>query len=82
NITGGASLLFVLVFGFLVMLLLAMTLPYYLGRRGESVTSPVRGILAAFGVVAGLNFLVLAFMGLMSSTIGWSPASWPMMLLV
>lgn len=82
NITGGASLLFVLVFGFLVMLLLAMTLPYYLGRRGESVTSPVRGILAAFGVVAGLNFLVLAFMGLMSSTMGWSPASWPMMLLV
>lgn len=82
NITGGASLLFVLVFGFLVMLLLAMTLPYYLGRRGEAVTSPVRGILAAFGVVAGLNFLVLAFMGLMSSTMGWSPASWPMMLLV
>ena len=82
NITGGVSMLFVLVFGFLVMLLVAMTLPYYLGRRGESATSPVRGILAAFGVVAGLNFLVLAFMAFMSSTMGWSPASWPMMLLV
>lgn len=82
NITGGASMLFVLVFGFLVMLLLAMTLPYYLGRRGAAALNPVRGILAAFGVVAGLNFLVLGFMAIMSASVGWSPASWPMMLLV
>ena len=82
NITGGASMLFVLVFGFLVMLLLAMTLPYYLGRRSGAASSPVRGVLAAFGVVAGLNFLVLGFMAFMSATVGWSPASWPMMILV
>ncbi|NTS21852.1 hypothetical protein HT105_24490, partial [Bacteroides fragilis] len=30
EITGGVSMLLVLVFGFLAMLLLAMTLPYYL----------------------------------------------------
>ena len=82
NITGGASMLFVLVFGFLVLLLLAMTLPYYLGRRSGAASSPVRGVLAAFGVVAGLNFLVLGFMAFMSATVGWSPASWPMMILV
>lgn len=82
SITGGASMLFVLVFGFLVMLLLAMTLPYYLGRRSGAASSPIRGVLAAFGVVAGLNFMVLGFMAFMSATVGWSPASWPMMLLV
>ncbi|WP_411708538.1 YhgE/Pip family protein [Corynebacterium sp. LaCa116] len=82
DITGGVSMLLVLVFGFLVMLLVAMTLPYYLGRRNGTAASPVRGILAAFGVVAGLNFLVLAFMAIMSATLGWRPESWPMIVLV
>ena len=82
DITGGVSMLLVLVFGFLVMLLVAMTLPYYLGRRNGTAASPVRGILAAFGVVAGLNFLVLAFMATMSATLGWRPESWPMIVLV
>ena len=82
DITGGVSMLLVLVFGFLVMLLLAMTLPYYLGRRNGTAASPVRGILAAFAVVSGLNFLVLAFMAIMSATLGWRPESWPMIVLV
>ena len=82
DITGGVSMLLVLVFGFLVMLLVAMTLPYYLGRRNGTAASPVCGILAAFGVVAGLNFLVLAFMAIMSATLGWRPESWPMIVLV
>ena len=82
DITGGVSMLLVLVFGFLVMLLLAMTLPYYLGRRNGTAASPVRGILAAFAVVSGLNFLVLAFMAIMSATLGWRPESWPMIALV
>ena len=82
DITGGVSMLLVLVFGFLVMLLVAMTLPYYLGRRNGTAASPVRGILAAFGVVTGLNFLVLAFMAIMSATLGWRPESWPMIVLV
>ena len=82
DITGGVSMLLVLVFGFLVMLLVAMTLPYYLGRRNGTAASPVRGILAAFGVVTGLNFLVLGFMAIMSATLGWHPESWPMIALV
>lgn len=82
DITGGVSMLLVLVFGFLVMLLVAMTLPYYLGRRNGTAASPVRGILAAFAVVSGLNFLVLAFMAIMSATLGWRPESWPMIVLV
>lgn len=85
DITGGVSMLLVLVFGFLVMLLVAMTLPYYLGRRNGrngTAASPVRGILAAFAVVTGLNFLVLAFMAIMSATLGWRPESWPMIALV
>ncbi|MFR9853266.1 YhgE/Pip family protein [Corynebacterium striatum] len=69
EITGGVSMLLVLVFGFLAMLLLAMTLPYYL-----------RGILPAFALVSGINFLLLLGMALMSTLMGWHPASWPMML--
>ena len=80
DITGGASLLLVFVFGFLVMLLVALMLPYYLGRRGVRVVHPARGILGAFGVLTILNFLVLAFMALMSATLGWVPESWPMIL--
>ena len=80
DITGGASLLLVLVFGFLVMLLVALMLPYYLGRGGVRVVHPARGILGAFGVLTILNFLVLAFMALMSATLGWVPESWPMIL--
>lgn len=80
EITGGSSLLLVLVFGFLVMLLVALMLPYYLGRRGVLVVHPARGILGAFGVLTILNFLALAFMVLMSVTLGWVPESWPMML--
>lgn len=80
DVTGGASLLLVLVFGFLVMLLVAMVFPYYLGRKGTPVVHPARGILSAFVTLTVLNFIVLAFMALMSATLGWSPASWPMIL--
>lgn len=82
NITGGASMLFVLVFGFLVMLLLAMTLPYYMARRGARLNSPARSVFGAFFALTGLNFPVVAFLALMSSTLGWQPAGWAMIALV
>lgn len=72
KIDGGVSLLLVLVFGFLIMLLLALVLPYYFGRA-EKTRTP---ILSAWLIKTAASFVALVALALVSQAFGWHPLSW------
>ncbi|AHI23803.1 YhgE/Pip domain-containing protein [Corynebacterium vitaeruminis] len=72
KITGGVSMLLVLVFGSLIMLLISLLLPYYFGRgtrTGASITS-------AWLTKTGANTAALAILAVISRALGWHPVSW------
>lgn len=72
KIDGGASLLIILVFGFLLMLLISLILPYYLGVAAKTRTP----VLGAWLIKTAINFLALLVLTLASQLLGWNPASW------
>ncbi|WP_165241489.1 YhgE/Pip family protein [Corynebacterium lizhenjunii] len=73
QITGGVSMLAVMVFGFLLMLLVALLLPYYFGRiPPRSALSVASAWLTKTAVNAAL---LLALAGI-SAAAGWSPHKW------
>lgn len=74
EVTSGISLILVVVIGFLIMALTAMLVPHVTGRWSRSRS--VGPVLKAFAALSLINFVTVCAMGLISSFMGWSPASW------
>ena len=75
NVTAGAAILIVVVFGFLAMALLSMLLPHIVGKRANSYT--VLGpVLRALGLISLVNMAVVGFFAGFSAALGWQPANW------
>lgn len=74
EVTSGISLILVVVIGFLIMALTAMLVPHVTGRWSRSRS--VGPVLKAFGALSLINFVTVCAMGLISTFMGWSPASW------
>ncbi len=78
KLTGGASILVVTLFGFMLVALLALLLPSVIRRHSTGVqdSSAVRSNLLAFGLQAGASVVVKAVVAAVSASLGWEPASW------
>ncbi|WP_049150343.1 YhgE/Pip domain-containing protein [Corynebacterium propinquum] len=75
NITAGAAILVIVVFGYLAMALLSTLLPHIVGKRANSYT--VLGpVLRALGLISLVNFAVIGFFAGFSVALGWSPDNW------
>lgn len=75
NITAGAAILVIVVFGYLAMALLSTLLPHIVGKRANSYT--VLGpVLRALGLISLVNFAVIGFFAGFSIALGWSPDNW------
>lgn len=75
NITAGAAILVIVVFGYLAMALLSTLLPHVVGKRANSYT--VLGpVLRALGLISLVNFAVIGFFAGFSVALGWSPDNW------
>ena len=75
NITAGAAILVIVVFGYLAMALLSTLLPHIVGKRANSFT--VLGpVLRALGLISLVNFAVIGFFAGFSVALGWKPDNW------
>ncbi|KAA8721102.1 YhgE/Pip domain-containing protein [Corynebacterium phocae] len=72
EVSGGVSMLLVMVFGFLIMLILALLLPVYFRRRNHGTTA----VLGAWALKTAANAVVLGVLAALSHSMGWQPASW------
>lgn len=81
SVESGFSIIIMLVFGYLVMAVLWALLPHLVGRRQDSRTG-VGPVLKAFGLIFGINALVMAVFTAISVVLGWRPDHWLVMLAV
>ncbi|MCM0139192.1 YhgE/Pip family protein [Corynebacterium diphtheriae bv. mitis] len=74
KLNGGASMLIVMVFGFLLMALAAILLPHVFGtdRRNAFVGPTLKSFAGLFGIGVLTLFVLAGF----ATTIGWHPRSW------
>lgn len=74
HLSGGASLLFVLVFGFLLMAIAAICIPHVFGtnRRSAFLGPTMKSFVGL--VIVGVAILALLAVG--ATLVGWDPASW------
>ncbi|MBC3186661.1 ABC transporter [Corynebacterium sp. zg-331] len=80
TLSGGVSMILILVFGFLLMATVSILLPEVLGRMHDRVvTAPV---LKAFALLSAINTLILLVLAGFSSVLGWYPAHWSATILV
>lgn len=71
KVTGGVSMLLIQVFGFLIMLLISLLLPYYFGRSERTGVA----VMSAWLVKAVANAAVLGILAVISRGLGWDPVS-------
>lgn len=81
TIESGFSIIVLLVFGYLVMAVLSALLPHVVGLRRDSRT-PLGPVLKGFGLIFGINLLVMAVFTAISVLTGWRPDNWLTMGLV
>lgn len=81
KIESGFSLVVMLIFGYLVMAVLAALLPHVVGRRSQSRTS-AGPVLRAFGLIFLINLGVMAIFTAISVLTGWRPHNWAPMAVV
>ena len=81
KIESGFSLIVMLIFGYLVMAVLAALLPHVVGRRSESRTG-AGPVLRAFGLMFLINLGIMAVFTAISVLTGWRPHNWASMGLV
>lgn len=72
-LSSGASVLFVLVFGFLLMAVAAMSIPHVFGTNRR--TAFVGPTLKSFAGLVAVGLIILAILAGGASLVGWSPAS-------
>lgn len=73
SLSGGASMLMILVFGFLLMAVAAMSIPHVFGaNRRTSYVGPT--LISFLGLVA-VGLVILAVLAVGSGMVGWSPQS-------
>ncbi|WP_235840647.1 YhgE/Pip family protein [Corynebacterium liangguodongii] len=81
SIESGFSLIVILVFGYLIMAVLSALLPHVVGRRSESKTG-AGPVLRAFGLIFGINLLIVGVFTAIAVLTGWRPAHWGSMAVV
>lgn len=74
ELSGGVSMLMVLVMGWMVMAIVAILAPYLIGRRTRH-TRALGPVLKGFTAISAANLVVLLLMSLVSDLSGWSPVS-------
>ncbi|AIU31533.1 ABC transporter permease [Corynebacterium ulcerans] len=73
SLSGGASMLIVMVFGFLLMAMAAILIPHVFGTdRRSAFVGPT---LKSFAGLAGIGVITLAVLAAGASLVGWKPAS-------
>ncbi|AKS14394.1 YhgE/Pip family protein [Corynebacterium pseudotuberculosis] len=73
SLSGGASMLIVMVFGFLLMAMAAILIPHVFGTdRRSAFVGPT---LKSFAGLAGVGVITLAVLAMGASLVGWKPAS-------
>lgn len=83
ELTGGVSILLTILFGFLAMALLAMLLPAVLRRRkSEGTSHSAKGVIGGYTVLLLASLAALGLLTIVSTSMGWQPASWSSALLV
>ncbi|QDZ43145.1 YhgE/Pip family protein [Corynebacterium sp. sy039] len=80
KLNGGVSMILILVFGFLLMAVVAMLLPDVLGRMRK--TKAMIPAIWSFIVTSVVNMIVLLVMAGVSTTMNWKPENWGAVLLV
>ncbi|WPF66347.1 MULTISPECIES: YhgE/Pip domain-containing protein [unclassified Corynebacterium] len=80
TLSGGVSMILILVFGFLLMAFASILLPDVLGRmRKNSAALPAA---KAFLLVTAVNMVILLILAGLSATMGWEPAHWGAVLFI
>ncbi|WP_018119176.1 YhgE/Pip domain-containing protein [Corynebacterium mastitidis] len=79
TLSGGVSIILVLVFGFLFMALASILLPEILGRMRQRPALPA---VKAFALVSAVNMAILLALAGVSTAVGWHPARWGAILAV
>ncbi|MEK0372817.1 YhgE/Pip domain-containing protein [Corynebacterium mastitidis] len=79
TLSGGVSMILVLVFGFLFMALASILLPEVLGRMRKRPALPA---VKAFALVSMVNMVILLALAGLSAALGWHPAHWGAILVV
>lgn len=79
RLSGGVSIILVLVFGFLFMALASILLPEILGSMHQRPALPA---VKAFALVSAVNMAILLALAGVSTSLGWHPARWGAILAV
>lgn len=83
ELQAGVSILLTILFGFLAMALLAMLLPAVLRRRkSEGTSHSAKGVIGGYTVLLLASLAALGLLTIVSTSMGWQPASWSSALLV
>lgn len=69
TLSSGAALLFLLVFGYLLMALVAMLAPHIVGRR--RYTKAYQQVLSGFAIAGGINLILVSILAYLGHLVGW-----------
>ncbi|KQB84468.1 YhgE/Pip family protein [Corynebacterium oculi] len=72
TLSGGVSMILILVFGFLLMAFASILLPDLIGRKRSTALPAVK----AFLLTSAVNMAILLILAGLSATMGWKPLHW------